>query len=64
MIEEIKDKDGKVIAKVSSKEEAAWTRIQFAAKHAIETDEIEIKIQKEMLVLATRKLKELERKPK
>ena len=62
-MEEIKDTEGKVIAKVSSKEEAAWTRIKLNAKIAIENDEIEIKIQKEMLVLATRKLLELKRKP-
>ena len=63
-MEEIKDKDGKVLAKVSSKEEAAWTRINLNAKMAIEAGEIEIKIQKEMLILSTRKLKELQRRPK
>ncbi len=63
-MEEIKDSAGKVIAKVSSKEEAAWTRIKLAAKAAIENDEIEIKIQKELLILSTRKLMELQRRPK
>ncbi len=63
-MEEIKDKAGKVIAKVSSKEEAAWLKIKLTAKNIIELGEIEIKIQKSMLLLATQKLLEFVRRPK
>ncbi len=62
-MEEIKDKNGKVIAKVSSKEEAAWLKIKLTAKNIIELGEIEIKIQKAMLILSTKKLFELKRTP-